>query len=130
MTTVPDTVGGGFFEDDYALVGGDIDWWFKRLMVTAVAMQMTSDFAGYERTSLAWMAEANYVFYPWLIGQARYEYTDTDTDKDTPDPATSLIPVVVAMVRPNVSCSLEYLIPLDDARKDNGRFTFQFNVAF
>lgn len=116
-------------EDKFTVVGGDIDWWMNRFLVTAVAEQMTSDFAGYDRTSLAWVAEVNYVVYPWLITHARYEFTDRDTDKDTPDPATSLIPAVVAMLRPNVKCSLEYLIPLDDPRKDTDRMTFQFNVG-
>ncbi len=117
-------------EDKFTVVGGDIDWWFNRLLVTAVALRMSSDYGGYDRKSLAWMAEANYVFYPWLIGHTRYEFTDRDTDKDQPDPATNLIPAVIAMVRPNVKCSLEYLIPLDDARKDDDRLTVQFNLAF
>ena len=116
--------------DEFSVTGGDIDFWFNRLNVVALAMTMSSKLGASDRSSLAYFLEGNYVVYPWLIGELRYESTDKDTDDDTADPATSLIPGVVVMARANVKASLEYLIPLDEARKDDGRFTFQFNVAF
>ena len=133
---------GGFFHkgtalvdtlnDKYTIMGGDIDWWFDRLNVVVMVMTMNSDFGGKERKSLAYFAEGNYVVYPWLITHARYEVTDKDTDDDTKDPTSSLIPAIIFMVRANVKCSIEYLVPLDKASKDanKGRFTFQFNFAF
>lgn len=116
-------------EDEFAVYGGDIDLWYDRLIVTAAGMAMRSDYMGKERDSFAAFGEGNFVFYPWLIGYARYEYTDKDVDDDK-DAVTTAIPAVVAMVRANVKCSAEYKIPLDSASKDTGGFTFQFNFAF
>jgi hypothetical protein len=42
----------------------------------------------------------------------------------------NILPGIVVMVRANVKFSLEYLKPLDKPRKDDDRFTFQFNFAF
>lgn len=117
-------------EDQFSLLGGDIDWWINRLTITALALNMKSDYDGTERNSLAYFAEGNYVIFPWLIARARYEFTDKDTDDDSTDPTTSLIPGIIVMLRANVKCSVEYLLPLDDTRKDDGLFTFQFNFAF
>lgn len=117
--------------DKFSIMGGDIDLWYDRLNIVALAMTMSSDYKGYDRKSLAYFIEGNYVLYPWLIAQARYEFTDKDTDKDLVKPVTSIIPALVFMVRANVKASLEYLIPLDDASKNanNERLTVQFNFA-
>jgi hypothetical protein len=131
---------GGFFysgnavadtlEDKFSVVGGDIDLWYERLNIVALFMSMSSDYSDVDRSSIAYFVEGQYVLYPWLIGEVRYEFTDADTDDDTADPATNLIPGIIIMARANVKCSLEYLIPLDEARKEGDRFTLQFNVAF
>jgi hypothetical protein len=112
------------------VIGGDIDWWFNRLNMTAVALQMKSDYMGTKRTSLAYFIEGNYVIYPWLIARARYEYDDPDTNDDINEAAQNILPGMVVMVRSNVKFSLEYLKPLDDPRKANDKLTFQFNFAF
>lgn len=106
-------------EDKFSVFGGDLDLWFNRLNVVATVMSMKSDYLDKERTSLAYFVEGNYVLFPWLIGYARFESTQKDTDSDA-DAQTSLIPAVIAMVRANVKCSIEYIIPLDDDRKDTG----------
>jgi hypothetical protein len=116
--------------DKFSVIGGDIDWWFNRLNMTAVALQMKSDYMGTERTSLAYFIEGNYVIYPWLIARARYEYDDPDTNDDINEAAQNILPGMVVMVRSNVKFSLEYLKPLDDPRKANDKLTFQFNFAF
>ncbi len=132
---------GGFFysgeasdtaslSDKFSFVGGDIDCWYGRLNVLALAMSMNSKYNNIERKSLAWFVEGNYVIYPWMIGEIRYEFTDEDIDDDTEDPATSIIPMLVVMARANVRTTLEYMIPLDEANKDSDRFTLQFNIAF
>ncbi len=131
---------GGFFyageaikdtlDDKFSVIGGDIDFWYDRLNVVALFMSMKSDYNSNERTSLAYFVEGQYVIYPWMIGEVRYEFTDKDTDDDTADPATGLLPGMIFMVRTNVKASVEYLIPLDDANKDNDRLTVQFNIAF
>lgn len=128
--TPPDTVAADVFrEDDFTVFGADIDFWYNRFNVVGLFMQMKSDYAGTERTSLAWFGEVNYVIYPWLIGHARYEFVDADTDLDDPDAQTTLVPAIIVMIRANVKCSLEYRKPLDDAREDDDRLTVQFNFS-
>ena len=122
-------VDGGGLEDDFSVVGGDIDLWYNRVNIVATALTMKSDYKGIQRDSFAYFGEGNCVIYPWLIAYARYEYTNKNKD-DSIDAATNLIPAVFFMVRANVRCSLEYRLPLDDAHKDNDQFTFQFDFAF
>jgi hypothetical protein len=116
--------------DKFSVIGGDIDWWYQRLNITAVVMQMKSKYLGTNRTSLAYFVEGNYVIYPWLIARARYEYTDPDTNDNNNQVENNILPGIVVMVRANVKFSLEYLKPLDKPRKADDRFTFQFNFAF
>jgi hypothetical protein len=116
-------------EDEFSVLGGDVDFWYDRFNVVALFMQMKSDFNSVDRTSLAWFGEGNYVIFPWLIGHLRYEYVDPDTDDDVADPQTNLVPAVIAMIRANVKCSLEYRKPLDEAREDGDRLTVQFNFS-
>jgi hypothetical protein len=116
--------------DKFSVIGGDIDWWFKRLNMTAVVMQMKSNYLDTKRTSLAYFIEGNYVIYPWLIARARYEYTDPDTNDNNNQVENNILPGIVVMMRANVKFSLEYLKPLDKPRKADDRFTFQFNFAF
>ena len=115
-------------DDDFSVIGGDIDWWFNRLNVVAAAMQMKSTYAGFERKSFTYFSEANYVLYPWLIAYARYEFTDKNTD-DNLNAQTTILPAIVAMVRANVKCSLEYKIPLDSAGKNTGGLIFQVDFG-
>jgi hypothetical protein len=116
--------------DKFSVIGGDIDWWFKRLNMTAVVLQMKSNYLGTDRTSLAYFVEGNYVIYPWLIGRARYEYTDPDTKDNGNQVSNNILPGIVVMLRANVKCSVEYLKPLDKSRKADDKFIFQFNIAF
>lgn len=116
--------------DKFSVIGGDIDWWFQRLNVTAVVLQLKSKYLGSSRTSFAYFVEGNYVIYPWLIGRARYEYTDSDINDNSNQVANNILPGIVVMLRANVKFSMEYLKPLDKARKEDDRFTFQFNLAF
>jgi hypothetical protein len=116
--------------DKFSVIGGDIDWWFQRLNMTAVVMQMKSKYLSTNRTSLAWFVEGNYVIYPWLIARARYEYTDPDTNDNSNQVANNILPGIVVMLRANVRLSMEYLKPLDKSRKADDRVTIQFNLAF
>jgi hypothetical protein len=119
----------GVANDKFSVIGGDIDWWFQRFNMTAVVMQMKSNYVGTKRTSLAYFVEGNYVIYPWLIARARYEYTDPDTNDNINQVANNILPGFVVMLRANLKFSVEYLKPLDSYRK-NDMFTFQFNFAF
>jgi hypothetical protein len=116
--------------DKFSVIGGDIDWWYKRINMTAVVLQMKSKYLGTNRNSLAWFVESNYVIYPWLIGRARYESTDPDTNDNSNQVENNILPGIVVMLRANVRLSMEYLKPLDKSRKADDRFTIQFNLAF
>ena len=124
-TAIADTA-----SDKFSVIGGDIDWWFQRLNMIAEIIQMKSKYLGTNRTSLAYFIEGNYVIYPWLIGRARYEYTDQDTKDNANQVANNILPGVVVMLRANVKLSLEYLKPLEASRKADDRLIFQFNLAF
>lgn len=126
------TASGARPKEDFTIFGGDVDFWWNRLLINGVVLSMNSELknvAG-ERKSLVWYAQGNYVLYPWLIALARYEFTDANTDVDTPEAQKSLIPGVVVMLRANVKASVEYLIPLDDPNKKNDQIVFQFNFGF
>jgi hypothetical protein len=124
------TAGPDSTTDKFSVIGGDIDWWYQRLNVIAEVLQMKSKYLSANRTSLAYFIEGNYVIYPWLIGHARYEYTDPDTSDNTNQVANNILPGIVVMLRANVKLTLEYLRPLDKSREDDDRFTIQFNLAF
>jgi hypothetical protein len=124
------TSGPDSLTDKFSVVGGDIDWWYQRLNMTAEILQMKSKYLGTNRTSLAYFIEGNYVIYPWLIGRARYEYTDLDTNDSNNQVANNILPGIVVMLRANVRLSMEYLKPLDKSRKADDKLIFQFNLAF
>jgi hypothetical protein len=115
--------------EDFTVFGGDIDWWFNRLNVNAVGLQMNSNYIGTKRTSLAYYVEGNYMIYPWLIARARYEYTDPDINSSVVATERSILPGIVVMVRANIKCSLEYLRPLDNQRKGDDGLNFQIDFG-
>ncbi len=80
--------------------------------------------------SAAWMTELNYVAYPWLVGVLRYEWTDLNTSSSTPDPETNLIPGVTVVLRANARLTVEYLKPLDTARKNDDEVVVGMQMAF
>jgi len=118
--------------DKYSILGGDIDWWYKRLNVVGMAINMKSDYDNYSRNSFAYFIEGNYVLYPWLIAKSRYEYTNVDTNDNNLDPTNNLITALVCMLRANVRGTFEYRLPLDEPSRnaEMGRFTIQFAYAF
>jgi len=117
-------------DEDFQIYGGLLDFWLNRFQLNGSIMYMNSALPGLpDRTSLLWYAEGNYVLYPWLIGLLRFEYTDADTDANV-DAATSLIPAISFVARANVRFTAEYLIPLDDARKDSDLFVLQAQFGF
>jgi len=123
------TASGALPDEDFTVFGGDVDFWLNRLIINGAAMRMSSEISGRpDRKSLVWYAQANYVLFPWLIGIARYEFTDADTDVDTPEAQKTIIPALIAVLRANVKISGEYFLPLDDPSKKNDQFVIQ--VAF
>lgn len=48
--------------DKFLVIGGDVDWWFDHLTLTAFAMTMKSEYNEKVRNSLAYFGEANYIF--------------------------------------------------------------------
>jgi hypothetical protein len=116
-------------DDKFSIIGGEIDWWFDRLNVNAVALQMKSDYLNIKRSSFAYYVEGNYMIYPWLIGRARYEYADADINSDAIAPARNILPGVVILLRANVKLSLEYLKPLDKQRRHDDGFYLQLDFG-
>lgn len=74
----------------------------------------SAEFLGEVKPSYhAWFAQADYVFYPWLLGSIRYE-TLTPGDRDVESLRTGTASVS-ALVRANVKAMLEYQRDLREA---------------
>ncbi len=75
----------------------------------------SSDLLGETKpTYHAWFAQADYVFYPWLLGAVRYE-TLTPGDREVESLRTGTVSVS-ALVRANVKAMVEYQRDLREAK--------------
>jgi hypothetical protein len=121
-------------ENDFDLAGLEFDWWFRDLNLFGVFFRQSDDDprgTGEAIDATAWFAEADYVFYPWLIGVLRYGQTDLDFATSTdPDAQEFLVPAVVFMARANVKFTAEAQMRLDDAGKGNDRYIVAVDFAF
>jgi len=74
----------------------------------------------------AWFTQADYMFYPWLLGSFRYE-TVTPGDRSVPSLRTGVFNVS-ALIRANVKAMLEYQRDLREGRNHslNGLVRFAF----
>lgn len=134
------TLGGYFYkgtasksggeDEDFTVFGGDVDFWFDRLIINGAVMLMNSDIPKTDkRKSMAYYAQGNYVIFPWLIGFVRYESEDKDTEKDDVKIVNSVIPGISVMARANVKITLELMKFLDEANKKKDTFVIQFNFG-
>jgi len=134
------TIGGFFYkgtaskagvaDEDFTVLGGDVDFWRDRFIANGALMYMSSEIPGTpDRKSLAYYLQGNYVFYPWLIGIVRYEWEDKDTEKDAVKPVNAIIPGVTVMARANVKLVFEFKKFLDEANKKNDTFGVQINFG-
>ena len=121
-------------DNDFDLIGAEFDWWFRDLNLFGLYLRQSDDDprgTGEGIDTDAWFAEANYVFYPWLIGVLRYGQTSLDFATSTdPDAQEFLVPAVVFMARANVKFTAEAQMRLDDAGKGNDRYLVAVDFAF
>ena len=116
-------------DEDFTVGGGTLDLWYDRFILNSTVMYMTSSITDTpDRNSLVWYAQGNYVFYPWLIGLMRFEYTDKNTD-DNLDAQSFLIPAITVVLRANVRLTAEYFRPLDDVNKNKDLFDLQLQFG-
>lgn len=133
---------GGFFyagtqteegakDENLAVFGGDLDFWYDRFIVNSTVMFMNSDLVDTtdERKSLAYYVQGNSVIYPWLIGIVRYEWEDRDIDNDNIEPVNAIIPGITVVARANIKLMFEFKKYLDEANKKNDSFTLQINFG-
>jgi hypothetical protein len=121
-------------ENDFDILGVEIDWWFRDLNLTALYLQQSDDNprgTGESIDTDAWFVEANYTALPWLIGVLRYGQTSQDFSV-RPDPVDQefLVPAVVVMARANVKFTLERQMRLDDPGKGHDRYVLSVDFAF
>lgn len=120
----------GVADEDFTILGGDVDFWYDRFILNGALMLMTSDQPGSaERKSMVYYLQGNCVVYPWLIGLVRYEWQDADTDQDPVKPVNAVIPGITVMARANVKVVFEFMRFLDDANKKKDTFVVQFNFG-
>ena len=67
-----------------------------------------------EPTYDSWFVQADYVFYPWLLGAARYE-TVTPGDRSVQSLRTGVFSVS-GLIRANIKAMLEYQRDLREAK--------------
>ena len=120
----------GAKDEDFTIFGGDVDFWYNRMILNCALMLMNSDIPNTtSRKSMAYYAQGNYVIYPWLISLVRYEWEDKDTDQDLVKPVNAIIPGVTVMARANVKFILELRRYLDKANEKNDTFVLQMNFG-
>jgi hypothetical protein len=135
------TLGGFFYkgtasksgakDEDFTIFGGDVDFWYNRMILNCALMLMNSDIPNTtSRKSMAYYAQGNYVLYPWLIGLVRYEWEDKDTEEDAVSkPVNAVIPGITVVARANVKFILEFKKYLDKANEKNDTFVLQMNFG-
>jgi hypothetical protein len=134
------TVGGFFYkgtasltgkvDEDFTMYGGTTEFWHEKFMLNATVMMMNSEMENTTaRKSLVYYAQGNYVFYPWLIGLARYEWEDKDTDNDSVKPVNAIIPGITVMARANVKFVFEFKKYFDEINKKKDTFVLQINLG-
>jgi len=116
---------------DFSQMGISWDFYFNQFNLFGVYSLRSDELEGTsgKLKSAAWFAEAHGVIYPWLVGFLRYEWTDQNTDDDAIDPRTTIIPGLSILARANISFTLEYQKPLDDARKDSDALVLGMKFA-
>ena len=120
--------------NDFDLVGVEIDWFFRDLNVYAMYVIQGDDDprgTGESIDTDSWFVEGDYTIYPWLIGVLRYGQTKQDFSVRT-DPGTQqfLVPAVVLMARANIKFTAEAQMRLDDAGEGNDVYVMAIDFAF
>lgn len=96
--------------DEFTMVGGDVNIWYDRLNVISAFTIQSDEKPLVNRLTVksdltSFMVEASYIVYPWLIPLARYE---TAKVKDATNSDTRIISAIQFLVRANVRCALEF----------------------
>ena len=133
-TQITEASGDLTIENEFDVAGFEFDWWLRDLNLFGLYLRQSDDNprgTGESIDTDAWFVEANYVFYPWLIGVLRYGQTDFDfaTSAD-PEHQEFLVPAVVFMARANVKFTAEAQVRLDDAGKGNDRYILGVDFSF
>ena len=111
------------YNNEFRRFGADLKYSFGDLDILGGIMA-GSDFkpdTSFERlTSLVYFGEANYLFYPWLIGILRAENAFSKNDKTDKDSYTNLIPNLTILIRQNLRVSLEGLFNFQHDKNVSG----------
>ncbi len=120
-----------FVDEKFTRFGADASLWFGNLNLFGAFMwgetamdPLLIHEAKAEFTS--WFTEADYVFYPWLIGALRYERIDIPDLMD--EDIQRWVPHVTALIRANVKFTFD--AALYSKRRQNNRYLFNLSFAF
>lgn len=121
-------------ENDFHIVGVEFDWWFKDLNLFGLYLRQADDNprgSGESIDTDNWFAEANYTFYPWLVGILRYGETAQDFSV-RPDPKNQqfLVPALTVLSRANIKFTIEAQMRLDGPGKGHDRYLAGIDFGF
>lgn len=113
--------------DEFTMVGGDVNFWYDRLnLIGAITQQMDKSplvtTPGVKSTLTSFMAEASYIIYPWLVPLVRFENSKV---KDAVNSDSHFITAIQFLVRANVRCALEFNFANDLADPNPTKLKFE-----
>ncbi|HEB31206.1 MAG TPA: hypothetical protein ENI15_10085 [Spirochaetes bacterium] len=112
-------------DEDYNRLGVDLRLQYSRLDIGGAVVFGNDEVAGgADIDSTAFVVDAQYLFYPWLMANLRYgskEFDSTQGDKE------GVVANLTVLQRANIRWSLEYFTYLEDT---DGADTFKVNVMF
>jgi hypothetical protein len=121
-------------ENAFHIVRVEFDWWFKDLNLFGLYLRQKDDDprgTGESIDTDNWFTEANYTFYPWLVGILRYGQTSQDFSV-RPDPRDQqfLVPALAVLSRANIKFTAEAQMRLDGPGKGHDRYLVGIDFGF
>lgn len=114
-------------EENYTRFGADLRLSYSRLAIEgAVVFGNDEVAAGKDIKSTAFNVDLQYLFFPWLIANVRYEQKSFDDNTSNKD-VEAVVANLTVLQRANIRWNLEYYTYLED--KD-GNDTAKLNIMF
>lgn len=116
---------GKSMESDFNRFGVDFDFYIQDLNLYGAFVRGTDNLEEIKLTTNAFFVEADYVFYPWLIGVLRYDNARTE-NSDILNEIKDVVASAVFAIRANIRVVIEHQHFIDNT----GSSTTKFNLDF